>query len=170
MQMETALGRCRYLSVWMETALGRCRYLSVWMENSVHCIACIINEVMIWLFLLGLLLSQDHTNTNTFRLNSFPSRRTWVSQFLVDFPHLHTSYLTPSHHVLLRQEKGRQWRKRCEEKVHSMRGNWCLSLWPDDVAVTTHQPVLKTSIGTHPFFSHQQTLEGRDFALFYVCS
>jgi len=37
----------------------------------------------------------------------------------------HTSCLTPSHHVLLRQQKGRWWRKRSGGKVHSMRGNWC---------------------------------------------
>jgi len=49
-----------------------------------------------------------------------------------------------------------------------MRGNW----WRDFEAgcPSCHQPGLKTSIGIHPFFSHQQTPEERGIAPFYVCS
>ena len=40
---------------------------------------------------------------------------------------LQTSSLTPSHHVLLRQQKGQGWTQRSGGKVHSTstRGNWC---------------------------------------------
>ena len=34
--------------------------------------------------------------------------------------------------------------------------------------VSGHQPVLKTSTGTHPFFNQQQTAEGRNVAPFYI--
>jgi len=75
--------------------------------------------------------------------------------------------ITPSHHALLRQKKGQQWNKRSGRKVHSMRGNCCRDF--EAGCPSCHQPVLKTSTGTHPFFNHRQTPEGRDVAAFYVC-
>ena len=45
-------------------------------------------------------------------------------------------------------------------------GNWCRDF--DAKCPSCCQPVLKTSTGTHPFFNHQQTPEGRDVAPFYV--
>ena len=71
-------------------------------------------------------------------------------------------FLTPFHHVL-RQENGWRWKKRSEGKVHSTSGNWCTD--PED-RWRCLQSLLKTSIGTHPFFSHQQTPEERDVTLF----
>ena len=56
--------------------------------------------------------------------------------------HLHTSCLTLSHRVLLRQEKGRQWRKRSGGKIHSVMGN-CAVI--EAGCPSCCQPVLKPS-------------------------
>jgi len=106
------------------------------------------------------------THTYTHSLTAILAGKRESASFPLTFP-LHTSPLTPSHHVLLRQEKGRQWRKRSGGKVHSMRGNWCRILVAG--CPSCHQLVLKSSTGPHPFFNQQQTPEARDVAPFYVC-
>jgi len=65
--------------------------------------------------------------------------------------------LTPSHHVLLRQEKekkGWRWRKRSEGKVYFMSGNCCRDF--EARCPSSRQPVLKTSTKTDPCFSHKR--------------
>ena len=57
-----------------------------------------------------------------------------------------------------------RWSKRNGRKVHSMKGNWCRNF--EARCPSCHQPVLKTSTGTHRFFNHQQTHKGRDVAPF----
>jgi len=108
---------------------------------------------------------QHHTHTHTWRFNGHHSKWTWVSQFSLDSHH--TSCLTLSHHVLLRQ-KGRQWRKRSGWKVHSSRGNWCRVYVAG--CLSCHQPVIKTFTGPRLFFNHQRTPEQMNITLFYVCS
>jgi len=44
-----------------------------------------------------------------------------------------------------------------------MKGNWCRDV--EDGCLSYCQPVLKTATGTHPFFNHQKTPEGRDVAV-----
>ena len=83
---------------------------------------------------------------------------------LSSFP-LHSPF-PPFHHVLLRQATGWRWRKRSGGKVHSTRSIWVLTAG----CPSCHQPVLKTSTGTHPFFNRQQTPEERDAAPCYTCS
>jgi len=77
---------------------------------------------------------------------------TWVSWFPnLTFP-LHTFSLTPSHHVVFREEKVQQWKKKSRGRVYSMSGNW----YRDFVArcPSCYQPVIMISIGPHPFFNH----------------
>jgi len=66
---------------------------------------------------------------------------------------LHTSSLTPSRHVLLRQERGWWWWKRSGEKVHS-KGNWCR-----DFESGCCQPVQISSSWPHIFFNRLQREE-----------
>jgi len=64
--------------------------------------------------------------------------------------------------MAVKEEEFRVW------KVHCIRGNWCRVFVAG--CPSCHQPVLKTSTGTCPFFNHQHTPEGRDVAPFCIHS
>ena len=90
----------------------------------------------------GLQMLHQNNVTSTFNHNEKGYVKKIQASFCLD--HKHTRRFNHAdHHVLLRKEKGRRWRKRSKGKVHSMGDNWCRDF--EVRCPSCCQPVLKTS-------------------------
>jgi len=124
---------------------------------------CWPSDYAIWL--------APHTYIQTYTrwFNGCLSRWTWISLFPHDFlsPYnpINTIPLATMSFTEWMAVKEAEWRESTSAFHES---NWCRNF--EAGCPFYRQPVLKTSTGSHSFFIHLQTLEGRDIAAFYICS